>query len=811
MTTSVSGPLRLVTDQPASLVQVMVRAPRPRPYSGGMVVDFTTPASVTEGVVSFPCVPGPAVLSVMHAGVPQITVPLVVPDKPSASLDECMRAAELADKWTLTELERLAQQIAKDVSDAGALARDLGGIDGIAQTRTALEEAAQTTTDNAQSVERAKTDTIDARDEAVAASSTATEQAGIVTAQAAEAQNNATKAAQSEEGAETAKTEAERHATAASTFATNAANSLAQVTPTAQQAMADYIDSSDFSPLVEQARIYAEAAQSAEASGAAWDKGTLTAELGSLNNAPVGVSKIATTSVAQSLGTPNNVPGTLRTVEVGSWKLQHFESIIANVRRSWKRHYNGASWTSWVGDVVPDQWQWGNAVYASNVGHADTAPKGFVEVWSGAKATELGMPTADLGVFFTFTFGNAGVQWWVPLNGPTHVRKKIGGAWQAWENTDEVSLPAPSGTKRVPLAVTAPGGLATQSKAAGSARWVRTWAHKPIRARLHVVNANVASRAVPGSTGDALTLLGVKVGVATLDGTMTNAVEVVPNGTTVPGNLTGLTSHWFEVPGSDRDPLGITLAWQGGGVQQLFQGGGWISDSTSGWDGAAPLGGMSKMTPLHVWVEAEVPAHTPVVVVNGDSISIGTAADNPVTDSWVAQYCLSENALPVIYSQHGSQMSAWYTGTARWDIYQGLHPSADAVIAALGQNDLIDTTSTLQQLQDRYKATRQAHELLFPGVPVYAAGVTASSKAPKVEAVRRAYNDWLKTQPVGESGYIDLPRIVGDSGDEDLKPEYSADGIHPNTAGQTAMAGELIAHPVTKFVATSDDLRKLQV
>lgn len=31
MTTNVSGPLRLVTDAPAMLVQVMVRAPRPRP------------------------------------------------------------------------------------------------------------------------------------------------------------------------------------------------------------------------------------------------------------------------------------------------------------------------------------------------------------------------------------------------------------------------------------------------------------------------------------------------------------------------------------------------------------------------------------------------------------------------------------------------------------------------------------------------------------------------------------------------------------------------------------------------------------
>ena len=118
MATSVSGPLRLVTDQPATLVQVMVRAPKPRPHAGGMVVDFTTPATVTDGVVSFPCVPGPAVLMVSHAGVPQITVPLVVPDKADASLEECMQAAGLADNATQSVLEDLARRIVEGVAAA---------------------------------------------------------------------------------------------------------------------------------------------------------------------------------------------------------------------------------------------------------------------------------------------------------------------------------------------------------------------------------------------------------------------------------------------------------------------------------------------------------------------------------------------------------------------------------------------------------------------------------------------------------------------------------------------------------------------
>lgn len=246
----ITGSLRFVTDNPAQVSEVWVRAPQVRTHVEGVVTTGNDRFPVTGGEVSFTAVPGPAVLALISQGRAVDTIPILVGDGAEQTLRQVVEAAELADEWTLTELERLAQQIAKDVSDAGVLVRDLGGIDGIVQTRTALEEAAQTTTDNAQAVERAKTDTINARDKAEAASTTATEQAdvateqaGVATEQATAAQNNATKAAQSEAGAEEAKTEAERHADAASTSATNAANSLAQVTPTAQAAISDYIAS----------------------------------------------------------------------------------------------------------------------------------------------------------------------------------------------------------------------------------------------------------------------------------------------------------------------------------------------------------------------------------------------------------------------------------------------------------------------------------------------------------------------------------------------------------------------------------------
>lgn len=213
MATSVSGPLRLVTDVPASFVQVVVRAPRSRPYAGGMVVDFTSPAAVSDGVVEFPCVPGPAVLVVMSAGVPQVTVPLVVPDKPSASLEECMRAAELADTATRSELEDLARRIVEGVSQAEQAAAS-------AQESAAATEADRLDVAKAREiidgyraqVTAAHGETLAARDVAVGAADTATTQAETATDRAGAADESAAAAGQSEVSAAESVQEATRQA-----------------------------------------------------------------------------------------------------------------------------------------------------------------------------------------------------------------------------------------------------------------------------------------------------------------------------------------------------------------------------------------------------------------------------------------------------------------------------------------------------------------------------------------------------------------------------------------------------------------------
>lgn len=202
MATNISGPLRLVTDQPATLVQVMVRAPKPRPYAGGMVVDFTAPATVEEGVVSFPCVPGPAVLMVSHAGVPQITVPLVVPDKASASLEECMQAAGLADNATQSVLEDLARRIVEGVAAAEVSASAAAESAAAAESdRQEVASAREIIDDYRVQVIDLHGETFAARDEAVGAAEAATAQANLAGTNALDAAESASAAGESETSA----------------------------------------------------------------------------------------------------------------------------------------------------------------------------------------------------------------------------------------------------------------------------------------------------------------------------------------------------------------------------------------------------------------------------------------------------------------------------------------------------------------------------------------------------------------------------------------------------------------------------------
>lgn len=179
--TTVSGPLKLVTTRKPESTQVLVAAPKLRGQAGGAVVTMQDEATIsTTGIVSFTALPGPAVLTIVCAGVPADTVQLLVPEKTTATLEECIKNAALLDEASQRELEELA-----------ALARD---------NLNAAHGAAHSAENWAQYANRWQ----------------------------ATAKQAATQAGASKTAAETAKTAAETAATKAASSATAAAGSATE-------------------------------------------------------------------------------------------------------------------------------------------------------------------------------------------------------------------------------------------------------------------------------------------------------------------------------------------------------------------------------------------------------------------------------------------------------------------------------------------------------------------------------------------------------------------------------------------------------
>lgn len=112
--TQISGSLVCVTEKPASISEVWVRAPQLRTTSNAVVTTEPDRYTVTDGQVSFPCAPGPAVLVLISGGMPVATVPIVVAAAESMTLQDAVVAAGLVDTSTRSHLEQLAAEVVID-------------------------------------------------------------------------------------------------------------------------------------------------------------------------------------------------------------------------------------------------------------------------------------------------------------------------------------------------------------------------------------------------------------------------------------------------------------------------------------------------------------------------------------------------------------------------------------------------------------------------------------------------------------------------------------------------------------------------
>lgn len=120
----VSGSLVFVTSRPSAVSEVWVRARDVRTSVQGVVVESNDRIPVVGGVVSFEVLPGPAVLTLVEAGRPVDTIPIVVSDAPEQSLMDVVDAALIVDESQASVIESLAAGVVADAHAAAASAAE---------------------------------------------------------------------------------------------------------------------------------------------------------------------------------------------------------------------------------------------------------------------------------------------------------------------------------------------------------------------------------------------------------------------------------------------------------------------------------------------------------------------------------------------------------------------------------------------------------------------------------------------------------------------------------------------------------------
>lgn len=150
---SVSGSLKYVTLRAAAVSEVLVRAPEVRTGAGGVITSSADRVPVANGEVSFTVSPGPAVLTLVEAGRPVETIPILVGSGASQTLQQVVSAAKVADDATRREIEKLAAQAVELIDASVENARKAQ--DGATRAETAAGNAQRSEASSASSASEA--------------------------------------------------------------------------------------------------------------------------------------------------------------------------------------------------------------------------------------------------------------------------------------------------------------------------------------------------------------------------------------------------------------------------------------------------------------------------------------------------------------------------------------------------------------------------------------------------------------------------------------------------------------------------------
>ncbi|MFR9969240.1 hypothetical protein ACL1HL_01035 [Corynebacterium striatum] len=141
---TISGSLVFVTSRPSAVSEVWVRARDVRTSAQGVVVESNDRIPVANGVVSFEVLPGPAVLTLVEAGRPVDTIPIVVGDAPEQSLMDVVDAALIVDESQASVIESLAAGVVADAHAAASSAVAAGKSESNAASSAAAAKQSET-------------------------------------------------------------------------------------------------------------------------------------------------------------------------------------------------------------------------------------------------------------------------------------------------------------------------------------------------------------------------------------------------------------------------------------------------------------------------------------------------------------------------------------------------------------------------------------------------------------------------------------------------------------------------------------------
>ena len=125
--TRVQGDLKIITGLAEAVTEVWVRSKVARPVAGGWLMTANGRKPVFDGKLDVELLPGACVLVAVSSGLPGETVEMIVPDAGTATLEACIRAAEVAGDLERDALDELRAEVAKAIDGSVSAASAAAG------------------------------------------------------------------------------------------------------------------------------------------------------------------------------------------------------------------------------------------------------------------------------------------------------------------------------------------------------------------------------------------------------------------------------------------------------------------------------------------------------------------------------------------------------------------------------------------------------------------------------------------------------------------------------------------------------------